>query len=92
MIKSFQHRGVQQFFETGSIAGIQARHAARLRLQLAMLDGASSPVDMDLPNWRLHRLRGDLEGHWSVWVDKSWRLTFRFEGPHAILVDYQNYH
>lgn len=92
MIKSFVHKGLEKFFRTGSKAGIQAQHAVRLRLQLAMLDNARKPEDMTVPGWRLHPLRGDLDGHWSVTVSGNWRLTFRFEGEDAILVDYQDYH
>ncbi len=92
MIKSFQHKGLQAFFETGSKAGIQAQHAARLKVQLATLELAISHNDMGLTNWRLHPLKGNLQEHWAVWVDKNWRLTFTFEGSHAILVDYQDYH
>lgn len=92
MIKSFRHKGLQQFFETGFKAGIQVQHETRLRLQIARLNAAFGPEDMDLPNWRLHTLKGELQGHWAVWVDKSWRMTFQFEGTDAILVDYQDYH
>ena len=47
---------------------------------------------MNLPGWKWHRLTGDLQGYWSVWVDKNWRLTFAFEGIDAVLVNYQDYH
>jgi len=92
VIKSFAHKGLEKFFSTGSKAGIQAQHAARLRIQLGMLDDAGAPEDMNAPGWRLHALRGDLKGHWSVTVSGNWRLTFRFEGVDAILVDYRDYH
>lgn len=92
MILSFKHKGVKQFFETGSKAGIQAVHAGRLRVMLTRLDTAISPQDMDAPGWRLHVLKGNLADHWAVWVDKNWRLTFRFDAENAELVDYQDYH
>ena len=92
MIKGFVHKGVEKFFRTGSKAGIQAQHADRLRVQLAMLDNARKPEDMNAPGWRLHPLRANLKGHWSVMVSGNWRLTFRFEGEDAILVDYRDYH
>jgi proteic killer suppression protein len=92
MIKSFRHKGIQQFFEAGSKAGIQAKHEKRLRLMLSRLDDARGSKDMDAPGWKLHSLKGDLAGHWAVWVDENWRLTFTFEGEDAILVDYQDYH
>ncbi|MGC2638762.1 MAG: type II toxin-antitoxin system RelE/ParE family toxin [Acidobacteriaceae bacterium] len=71
---------------------MQPKHAGRLRLQLAMLDNSRKTEDMSAPGWKLHPLRGDLRGHWAVWVSGNWRLTFRFEGEDAVLVDYQDYH
>lgn len=44
---------------------------------------------MNLPGWRWHPLSADLAGHWAVWVDENWRLTFSFEGADAVLVDYK---
>jgi proteic killer suppression protein len=92
MIKSFQHKGLRQFFETGSKAGIQPQHASKLRIMLTRLDAATSPEDMNAPGWKLHPLTGDLAGNWSVWVNGNWRMTFAFDGKDAILVDYQDYH
>jgi len=92
MIKSFRHKGVEAFFRAGSKAKILAKHADKLRLQLAALNNAKSEKDMNAPGWRLHGLRGNLEGHWSVDVSGNWRLTFTFEGEDAVLVDYQDYH
>lgn len=92
MIKSFRHKGIEQFYLTGSKRGIQAKHAAKLKRQLTVLDASTSPQDMNIPGWRLHPLSADLSGHWSVWVSGNWRLTFAFEGQDAVLVDYQDYH
>ena len=89
MIKSWRHKGLQQFFERGTKKGIQPHHAERLRRLLASLDAASGPADMNLPGWRLHQLS---TGHWSVWVNGNWRMTFDFDGENAILVDYRDYH
>lgn len=92
MIQSFRHKGVEKFFLTGSKAGMQAKHAAKLQAQLTLLDTVKRPEQMNAEQWRLHPLKGDLEGHWAVWVSGNWRLTFRFEGEDAVLVDYQDYH
>ncbi len=92
MIKSFEHKGLQAFFETGSKAGIQPHHAPKLARQLARLNAAKAPEDMNLPGWRLHPLVGSLTGHYSISVNGNWRLTFRFDGGDAVLVDYQDYH
>jgi proteic killer suppression protein len=92
MIKSFRHKGLQLFFETGSKAGIQSTHAAKLRLQLFALDQAVRPEDLSTPSWALHRLKGPLNGHWAITVSGNWRLIFAFEGKNAVLVDYRDYH
>lgn len=92
MIKSFKHKGLQRFFETGNIAGIQADHQKRLRMQLAALDTAQVIDDMDIPGFRLHPLKGDRKGDWAVTVNKNWRLTFKFTNGNAFDVDYEDYH
>ncbi len=92
MIKSFRHKGVEQFFRTETRRGIQANHAPKLKRQLAVLDSATQPEDMNLPGWRLHPLTHSLKEHWAVTVSGNWRLTFKFEDGDAVLVDYQDYH
>lgn len=93
MIKTFRHQGSQRSFKTGSKVGIQAAHASKLARQLRQLSDAVGPEDMDIPGWNLHPLKGqNLKGHWSVWVNGNWRLTFLFDGRDIILVDYQDYH
>lgn len=92
VIKSFRHRGLEKFFEVGSKAGIQPKHADRLSLQMFALNNAKRPGDMNAPGWRLHRLAGQFKDHWAISVSGNWRLTFKFEGEDAILVDYHDYH
>lgn len=92
MIKSFRHAGIERFYRTGSKAGIQPKHADKLQLQLFALSKAVKPQDLNAPGWRLHRLKGEMDDHWSIDVSGNWRLTFAFDGTDAILVDYQDYH
>ena len=98
MIKSFRHKSLQAFFETGSKAGIQPKHADRLNVMLGVLDSASGPEDMNAPGWRLHPLSGknpkgqSVQDHYAVSVSGNWRMTFCFDRQDAILVDYQDYH
>lgn len=92
VIKNFRHRGIERFFRIGSKAGIQPKHADKLRVQLFALDNAKGSGDLNAPGWRLHALTGNLRDHWSISVSGNWRLTFRFEGEDAILVDYLDYH
>ncbi|MDG9928332.1 MULTISPECIES: type II toxin-antitoxin system RelE/ParE family toxin [unclassified Pseudomonas] len=92
MIVSFRHKGLHLFHETGNTRGIQAAHGARLKRQLQILDRATVPGDLNVPGWRLHPLRGDLAGFWSITVSGNWRLIFRFIGSDVELVDYLDYH
>lgn len=92
MIRTFRHSGIEDFFKTGSKAGIQLAHAKKLRLQLGVLDRAKRPEDMNLPGWRYHPLKGEEAGRYAVNVNGNWRLTYAFEGADAVLVDYQDYH
>ena len=92
MIKSFAHKGLENFHLTGSHAGIQVIHAKRLRLILAVLNDAQSIEDIDAPALRLHPLKGDMAGLWAVTVQSNWRVIFRFDDGDAYLVDYLDYH
>lgn len=92
MIRSFRHKGLRKFFESGSVAGIQPKHAKRLRMQLAAIDTAKSIDDVDIPGFRLHALKGAQQGRWSVWVNGNWRLTFEFRDGDAHILDYEDYH
>lgn len=88
----FRHAGLEKFYKTDSKAGIVPHHAKKLRMQLTALDVAVTPSDMAAPGWELHPLKGELEGHWAVSVSGNWRMTFRFDGENAEIVDYQDYH
>ncbi|MCH9828777.1 MAG: type II toxin-antitoxin system RelE/ParE family toxin [Gammaproteobacteria bacterium] len=92
MIRSFAHKGLEKFFLKGTKSGIQAKHAPRLRLLLGRLNASLAPEDMNLPGLALHQLSGDRSGVWSVKVSGNWRVTFRFVGEHAEVVNYEDYH
>ena len=92
MIRSFRHKSLKDFFETGSRRGIRADLAKRIRIRLDVIDAAISIRDIDLPGFRLHELKGERSGTWSVTVSGNWRITFRFEGGEALDVDLEDYH
>jgi len=92
MIKSFKHKGLKRFYETGNPSGIQAAHKNRLKLILSNLDQAESPADMDLPGLRLHELKGSRKAIWAVSVSGNWRVTFRFNQNDVEIVNYEDYH
>lgn len=92
MIKSFAHKGLEIFFRTGNTKGIQSKHARRLGMVLDLLDNAADALDMNFPGARLHRLKDDMNGLWSVTISGNWRITYRFEDGNVYIVDYQDYH
>ena len=92
MIQNFKHKGLERYFPKGTKSGIQASHISRLRLILGRLHASTSPKDMDLPGLYLRQLKGKSRGRWSVRVSGNWRVTFKFDGPDAIDVDYEDYH
>jgi len=91
-IKGFRHKGLEQFFATGTKRGTQAIHADRLRLILGTLNAATTPMDMNLPGLGLHERHGGRKGTWAVKVSGNWRVTFRFTDKDAERVDYEDYH
>jgi toxin HigB-1 len=92
MIRSFRHKGLEKFFETGSVAGIDPSHRQKIRIRLAALDTATTIEDMDLPGFRLHPLKGDKKGLWAIDVSKNWRITFEFVDGDVYIVNYEDYH
>jgi len=92
MIKSFQHKGLKKFYETGSTSGIITSHAKKLKIILGACDMAKNSNDLDLPAFKLHKLKGELQEFWSIAVNANWRVIFRFVGEDIELLDYLDYH
>jgi proteic killer suppression protein len=92
VIKSFRHKGLRAFFETGSGRGIKPEHLQKIGDILDLLNAATKPSDMDFPGSFLHPLKGKLKGYWSVRVSGNWRVGFRLEQENAFDVDYADYH
>jgi proteic killer suppression protein len=76
----------------GNRRHINPQHASKLTRILDRLDASTTPQDMNLPGYKLHELSGGEKGTWSVWVTGNWRVTFKFDGPDAVAVDYRDYH
>ena len=92
MIRTFRHRGLRRLYERDDPSRVGADLVNRIALALADLDEASKPGDLNMPGYRLHRLKGDLSGLWSMSISGNWRITFRFEGGDAYDVDLVDYH
>ena len=87
-----RHKGLRLLAAKNSAARVSADLAPRLRVILAALQAATRPSDMDLPGYRLHPLRGEGRGLWSVRASGNWRVVFRFEAGEAVDVDLIDYH
>ena len=92
MIKSFDHKGLEEFFYDGDKGGIQPAHAQKVADILDRLDASVTLQDMSFPGSHLHQLKGRLKGIWSVKVSGNWRITSKFKEGNAYVVDYRDYH
>ncbi|MBN2412071.1 type II toxin-antitoxin system RelE/ParE family toxin [candidate division KSB1 bacterium] len=92
MIKSFKHKGLQKFYQTGNTSGIQPAHSGKLRIRLAALNTATVLKDLDLPGFRLHPLKGKKQNLWAIDVSKNWHITFHFMDGDVYIVNYEDYH
>lgn len=92
MIKSIKHKGLERLFIKNSVSGVQADYAPRITLILDAIDAAEQVNELDLPGFRLHRLKGDKRNLWSVRVSANWRITFEFENGNAYILDLEDYH
>jgi proteic killer suppression protein len=92
VIKSFRHKGLKKFYETGHAAGIQSIHKSRVRMILTALETSLGIEDMDIPGFRLHALKGKLKQRFAVSVSGNWRITFEFRDGNAYILDYEDYH
>ena len=89
----FRHKGLRALAEQDRTDGVPAAMAERLKRILSALDGAQRPGDIATrPGYRLHPLKGDMAGLWSIRVSGNWRVVFRFEDSEALDVDLVDYH
>lgn len=92
MIQSFRHKGLKRLFESDESQAIRPAHIRKVQNILAVLNRARSVEDIALPGFRLHPLKGNRKGFWSVTVQSNWRIVFRFLNGQAYDVDYMDYH
>lgn len=92
MIKSFKHKGLKQLFEKGITSGIPTQDAERINDRLQAIDTANDIHELDRQIYKLHPLKGDREGYWSITVRANWRITFQFINGDAYILNYEDYH
>lgn len=92
MIKSFRHKGLENFFYTSSIKGINPEHASKIRRILSMLNEAKRVGELNYAGFRLHKLKGEMKTLWAITVNGNYRITFEFRNGNAYILDYLDYH
>ena len=92
MIVSFKHKGLKRFYETGETRGIKQSHSKKISQILSIMDVANDIDDLDIPSLRLHELKGNKKGRWSVTINKNWRITFALNDGDFEVLDYEDYH
>ena len=92
VIRSYRHRGLRRAHQCGSYYQVNATYADRIARVIATLQAATKPSDLDLPGYRLHPLKGNMEGFWSIRVSANWRIIFWMDGVHVYDVDLVDYH
>ncbi len=92
MIKNFKHKGLEQFFIKDIKKGLDAKDLAKISRILDRLDTATVPIDMNIPGWDFHELKGNRKGVFSVAVRQNWKITFRFVNGEALDVNLEDYH
>ena len=92
MIGGFKDRRLKRLYEAGDRSKLAPEHVEKVENILARLEAAAVVEDMNLPGFRLHSLKGDLKGFWSVTVRANWRVIFRFENGAAFDVELTDYH
>jgi len=92
MIKRIRHRGLKRLYQRGDPSGIDSELQVRIEDVLAHLDMAVQPSDLDMPGYRLHALKGDRKGFWSVTISGNWRIIFRIVEGDVYDVDLVDYH
>jgi toxin HigB-1 len=92
VIESFRHKGLRSLFEADDRSKVRQDQVRRISIILAALDEAAAIEDLNRPSFRLHPLRGELSGFWSVWVNGNWRVIFKFEAGRVLDVDLIDYH
>ena len=92
MIGSFKDRRLKRLYEAGDRSKLAPELVEKIENILARLEVAAAVDDMNLPGFRLHPLKGDLKGFWSVTVRANWLIVFRFENGTAFDVELTDYH
>jgi toxin HigB-1 len=92
MIRTFKHRGLKLYFETGNPKGVAADMASKIRIRLNVLNRAKELRDIELPGFGFHPLKGDRKGEYAISVTGNYRMTFRFDRGDVFNLNFEDYH
>jgi toxin HigB-1 len=93
MIKTFANNETQQVFVTGQSKHLPPDLLRRAIRRLEYIDLAKAVNDLNVPpSNRLHALKGDRAGQYSISINDQWRICFRFSEGHAYDVEITDYH
>jgi proteic killer suppression protein len=91
----FRHKGLRQLHEEESPRDLPASMLDKLRKLLFALETAATLDQLNrFPGWKLHPLKGELKGCWSLTVTGNWRMIFRYDEKTntASDIDFIDYH
>jgi proteic killer suppression protein len=89
----FRHKGLRLVYENDDLSGVPAHCVRKIKAILAALEFADDLSQVaSMPGWKLHPLRGDRKGEYSITVTGNWRITFRLQGSAVIDLNFEDYH
>jgi toxin HigB-1 len=92
-IAGFRRKDLERFWRRDEARGVARQHEAKLRAMLTAIEEAENVAELEtVPGWRLHPLKGNRKGVWSLTVTRNHRLTFRVEGSSVSEIDFEDYH
>ena len=94
MIKSINHKGLRELWTSGKSRKIPFDQVGKIKQILEVIDSAQKvPQDFEFfRSWRIHPLKGEWKGYWSLSVKENWRVIFRFADQNAFDLEYIDYH
>ncbi|MGF1623020.1 MAG: type II toxin-antitoxin system RelE/ParE family toxin [Rhodomicrobiaceae bacterium] len=79
-IASVSHKGLKDFIEKNDSKVLpQDKVSRRQNVLAALISAPNMEAASGPPGWRIHQLKGDREGQWSISVSGNWRITFAIE-------------
>jgi toxin HigB-1 len=92
LIGKVRHRGLKALYQDDDPSGVSASSVGKIKRILAALEFADDLSQLTTPGWKVHPLKGNRSGAYSITVTGNWRITFRLEGNTVTDIDFEDYH